>query len=158
MDTINKLLDNARKTCIRDSDRAIAQTLGVTAQSVSVWRKGGKITDAHLMALIALAQADPALAVKVREEEASSPVERKAWSALWDRLSPVTTVIGAVGVIALGIHAGAHDGLMAALSPAAITTTFYTLCEVRCIDAAVRPGGLSLLVPQQADSAMKLDT
>lgn len=59
-----------------------------------MWRKGGKITDAHLMALIDLAQADPALAVKVREEEAGSAVERKAWSALWDRLSPVTTVIG----------------------------------------------------------------
>jgi hypothetical protein len=102
MDTINKLLDKARKVCVRDSDRAIAQTLGVTAQSVSVWRKGGKITDAHLMALIDLAQADPALAVKVREEEAVSQVERKAWSALWDRLSPVTTVIGAL-VLAIGM-------------------------------------------------------
>lgn len=59
-----------------------------------MWRKGGKITDAHLMALIELAQADPALAVKVRQEEAVSPAEQKAWSALWDRLSPVTTVIG----------------------------------------------------------------
>lgn len=67
-----------------------------------MWRKGGKITDAHLMALIDLAQADPALAVKVREEEAGSAVERKAWSALWDRLSPVTTVIGGL-VLAIGM-------------------------------------------------------
>ncbi|WP_233492748.1 DUF3693 domain-containing protein [Xanthomonas oryzae] len=90
------MLDNARKACSRDSDNAIAISLGVSRNSVSVWRKGGKITDAHLMALIDLAQADPALAVKVREEEAGSAVERKAWSALWDRLSPVTTVVGAM--------------------------------------------------------------
>ncbi|MEA9606605.1 DUF3693 domain-containing protein [Xanthomonas campestris pv. plantaginis] len=94
MQTLNKLIDNARKICPRDSDRAVAQALKVTAQTVSVWRQRGKITDDHLMALIDLAQADPALAVKVREESAESKVERKAWGALWDRLSPVTTVIG----------------------------------------------------------------
>ncbi|UJY94410.2 DUF3693 domain-containing protein [Xanthomonas arboricola pv. pruni] len=54
------------------------------------------------MALIDLAQADPALAVKVREEEAGSVVERKAWGALWNRLSPVTTVIGTM-VLAIGM-------------------------------------------------------
>ncbi|MFA8564847.1 DUF3693 domain-containing protein [Xanthomonas campestris pv. campestris] len=102
MDTINKLLDTARKACLRDSDNSVALSLGVSRNSVSVWRKGGKITDAHLMALIDLAQADPALAVKVREEEAGSAVERKAWSALWDRLSPVTTVIGGL-VLAIGM-------------------------------------------------------
>jgi len=94
MNTLNNLLDAARKMCERDSDRAVSQRLKVSANSVFVWRKGGKITDTHLMALIELAQADPALAVKVREEEADTPAERKAWSALWDRLSPVTTVIG----------------------------------------------------------------
>ncbi|MCM5525549.1 DUF3693 domain-containing protein [Xanthomonas hortorum] len=102
MNTINKLLDTARKACSRDSDNSVALALGVSRNSVSVWRKGGKITDAHLMALIDLAQADPALAVKVREEEAGSVVERKAWGALWDRLSPVTTVIGAM-VLAIGM-------------------------------------------------------
>ncbi|MCC8619267.1 DUF3693 domain-containing protein [Xanthomonas vesicatoria] len=102
MDTINKLLDTARKACERDSDNSVALSLGVSRNSVSVWRKGGKITDAHLMALIELAQADPALAVKVRQEEAASPAEQKAWSALWDRLSPVTTVIGGL-VLAIGM-------------------------------------------------------
>ncbi|MGS0539336.1 DUF3693 domain-containing protein [Xanthomonas oryzae] len=121
MNTLNKLLDAARKVCERDSDRAVAQRMKVSANSVFVWRKGGKITDTHLMALIELAQADPALAVKVRQEEAASPAERKAWSALWDRLSPVTTVIGAVAVVAIGMHAGAHEGLLTALSQAAIT-------------------------------------
>lgn len=98
MNTINKLLDTARKACERDSDNAVALSLGVSRNSVSVWRKGGKITDTHLMALIELAHADPALAVKVREEEAGTAAERKAWGALWDRLSPVTTVIGGLAL------------------------------------------------------------
>ncbi|MGD6681772.1 DUF3693 domain-containing protein [Xanthomonas citri pv. citri] len=79
------------------------------------------------MALIELAQADPALAVKVRQEEAASPAEKKAWSALWDRLSPVTTVIGALGLVAIGMHAGAHEALLAALSPVVITDPLYIM-------------------------------
>ncbi|WP_261382138.1 DUF3693 domain-containing protein, partial [Xanthomonas vasicola] len=56
----------------------------------------------HLMALIRLAQADPAIAVLVRTESAESPEARKAWSVVWDRLSPVTTVVGAM-VLAIGM-------------------------------------------------------
>ncbi len=92
-----------------------------------MWRKGGKITDTHLMALIELAQADPALAVKVRQEEAASPAEKKAWSALWDRLSPVTTVIGGLALVAVGMHAGAHEALLTALSPLVITDPLYIM-------------------------------
>ncbi|MBZ3515856.1 hypothetical protein IPQ68_21845 [Xanthomonas perforans] len=127
MDTINKLLDTARKACSRDSDNSVALSLGVSRNSVSVWRKGGKITDTHLMALIELAQADPALAVKVRQEEAASPAEKKAWSALWDRLSPVTTVIGGLALVAVGMHAGAHEALLTALSPLVITDPLYIM-------------------------------
>lgn len=95
METLNKLLDSARKSCERDSDRALAQSLKVTGQTVMQWRKGiNRITDEHLMAVIQKAQADPALAVKVREEASATVAERKAWGALWDRLSPVTTVVG----------------------------------------------------------------
>lgn len=54
------------------------------------------------MALIRLAQADPAIAVLVRTESAESPEAKKAWSVVWDRLSPVTTVIGAM-VLAIGM-------------------------------------------------------
>ncbi|WP_139370939.1 DUF3693 domain-containing protein, partial [Xanthomonas cissicola] len=158
MDTINKLLDTARKACSRDSDNSVALSLGVSRNSVSVWRKGGKITDTHLMALIELAQADPALAVKVRQEEAASPAEKKAWSALWDRLSPVTTVIGALALVAVGMHAGAHEALLTALSPLALTAPSIHYAKW-AVDAPVRPGGLSMLVPpQEADRTMTLDT
>lgn len=139
MNTINKLLDSARKACDRDSDNAVALSLGVSRNSVSVWRKGGKITDTHLMALIELAHADPALAVKVREEEAGTPAERKAWSALWDRLSPVTTVIGGL-VLALSLVPGA-----ARANPVAIQSLtagdhgiLYIMLSVRVLDREVR--------------------
>lgn len=102
MQTLNKLIDTARRICVRDSDRAVAQALKVTAQTVCVWRQRGKITDEHLAALIQLAQADPALAVLVRQEAAVTPEEKKLWGPLWDRLSPVTTVIGAL-VLAVGV-------------------------------------------------------
>jgi len=71
----------------------LAKKLGVTRSAVSLWRSGHNIKDGHLMALIKLAQADPALAVLVRTEGADADT-KKAWEMVWDRLSPVTTVIG----------------------------------------------------------------
>ncbi|CAD0331710.1 hypothetical protein NCPPB940_22460 [Xanthomonas hortorum pv. taraxaci] len=132
MNTINKLIDTARKSCDRDSDNAVAKALGVSRNSVSVWRKGGQITNPHLMALIALAQADPALATKVREDAAENEVERKAWAALWDRLSPVTTVIGVMGLVALGGHAGSHESVVAAFSPLIIADPLYIMRNGPC--------------------------
>ncbi|MCC5067061.1 DUF3693 domain-containing protein [Xanthomonas campestris] len=95
MTTLNKLLDKARATCDRDSDRALAQALKVTGTTVMEWRRGNRrITDEHLMDVIKRAQADPALAVLVRQEGAETSAEKHGWSVVWDRLSPVTTVIG----------------------------------------------------------------
>ncbi|WP_232521896.1 DUF3693 domain-containing protein [Xanthomonas campestris] len=103
MDTLNKLLDKARLSCSRDSDAAVAEALKVSRQTMMQWRSGARrITDEHLMTVIDLAQADPALAVLVRREGAETKAEKKAWTALWDRLSPVTTVIGAM-VLAIGM-------------------------------------------------------
>ncbi|MCF5930024.1 DUF3693 domain-containing protein, partial [Xanthomonas perforans] len=84
------------------SDRQLAKHLDVSPSAISLWRKGKPIKDDHLMALIHLAQADPAIAVLVRTEGAESPEAKKAWSVVWDRLSPVTTVIGAM-VLAIGM-------------------------------------------------------
>lgn len=81
--------------CSPATDMQLAKKLGVTRSAVSLWRSGGNIKDGHLMALIKLAQADPALAVLVRTEGAD-PATKKAWEMVWDRLSPVTTVIGGV--------------------------------------------------------------
>lgn len=121
MQTINKLLDTALKACNEPSDRQLAKHLDVSPSAISLWRKGKPIKDDHLMALIHLAQADPAIAVLVRTEGAESPQAKKAWGVVWDRLSPVTTVIGALALVAVGMHAGAHEALLTALSPLALT-------------------------------------
>ncbi|WP_460198902.1 DUF3693 domain-containing protein [Xanthomonas campestris pv. passiflorae] len=103
MTTLNQLLDKAKATCDRDSDRALAQALKVTGTTVMEWRRGNRrITDEHLMEVIKRAQADPALAVLVRSEGAETVTEKQGWSVVWDRLSPVTTVIGAM-VLAIGM-------------------------------------------------------
>lgn len=94
MKTINKLLDKASEACSVTSDRQLAKKIGVSPSAISLWRSGKQIKDDHLMTVIKLAQADPALAVLVRTEGAESPAEKAGWSLVWDRLSPVTTVIG----------------------------------------------------------------
>ncbi|WP_414616367.1 DUF3693 domain-containing protein [Stenotrophomonas geniculata] len=94
MKTINKLLDKASEACAVTSDRQLAKKIGVSPSAISLWRSGKQIKDDHLMTVIKLAQADPALAVLVRTEGAESPAEKAGWSLVWDRLSPVTTVIG----------------------------------------------------------------
>ncbi|AQU45388.1 DUF3693 domain-containing protein [Xanthomonas oryzae] len=121
MNTQNKLIDMAVKVCNPPNATGLAKKLGVTKAAVSMWRHGGKIKDDHLMALINVAQADPALAVLVRTEGAETADAKKAWSVVWDRLSPVTTVIGALALVAIGMHAGAHEALLTALSPLVIT-------------------------------------
>ncbi|MBB5676844.1 DUF3693 domain-containing protein [Xanthomonas arboricola] len=102
MNTQIKLIDMAVKVCNPPNATGLAAKMGVTKAAVSMWRHGGKIKDDHLMALIKIAQADPALAVLVRTEGAETADAKKAWGALWDRLSPVTTVIGGI-VLAIGM-------------------------------------------------------
>lgn len=92
MNTLNKVLDKAREVCV--SDAAIARRLKVTPSAVSLWRSGGKIKPEHLAILLDLAHQDPALAVQVMAEQEATPEERRMWGVVWDRLSPVTTVIG----------------------------------------------------------------
>ncbi|WP_312252384.1 DUF3693 domain-containing protein [Stenotrophomonas sp.] len=131
MQTLNKLLDMARKTCPRDSDRALSQALKVTATTILGWRNGSRrITDEHLMAVIDRAQADPALAVLVRQEMAETKAEKKAWSALWDRLSPVTTVIGAMVLLVGAVPSAAKAETIAAqgfAASAAAHSVYYVM-------------------------------
>ncbi|ATS80436.1 DUF3693 domain-containing protein [Xanthomonas citri] len=127
MDTLNKLLDQAKQMCSRDSDNCLAQTLGLQRAAVSKWRHGGKISPEELAKVIVLAQADPGIAVLVLAEQADDATTKKLWGPLWDRLSPVTTVIGALALVAIGMHAGAHEALLAALSPVVITDPLYIM-------------------------------
>lgn len=100
MNTVNKLLDKAREVCSSDSE--IARKLNVTRSAVSKWRHGGKIEPAHLAKLLTLTQQDPALAVQVMAEQDATPEERRMWGVVWDRLSPVTSMVAGV-LLAVGL-------------------------------------------------------
>lgn len=100
MNTVNKLLDKAREVCSSDSE--IARKLNVTRSAVSKWRHGGKIEPAHLAKLLTLTQQDPAIAVQVMAEQEATPEERRMWGVVWDRLSPVTSMVAGV-LLAVGL-------------------------------------------------------
>ena len=105
MQTLNTLIDNARKTCSGESDNALSKKMGVTRGAVSVWRKRGKISNEHLATLIRLANADPAIAVQVQLESASTPEEQRMWKPVWDRLSAAAAVVALVSLSAGGLAA-----------------------------------------------------
>lgn len=106
MATINSLLDKAAALCNPPNDSELARRLGVSRSAVSLWRKGQPPKDEHLAQLIALAHQDPALAVLIRQEQATTKAERQLWGPLWDRLSPATTQV--VGALALCAIAGLY--------------------------------------------------
>lgn len=86
MTTLNKLLDKARELRSIPSDMALSEKLGVSRSAVSLWRKGGVIGEKHLTALITLADADPASAIEVMAEQATTKQERAVWGSLQQRL------------------------------------------------------------------------
>lgn len=55
------------------------------------------------MAVIDKAQADPALAVLIRQETAETRAEKKGWATLWDRLSAAAAVLVLVVVAMPGV-------------------------------------------------------
>ncbi|PZU29341.1 MAG: hypothetical protein DI584_03155 [Stenotrophomonas sp.] len=87
MSAIDDLIDLARSKCDRPSDRALAERLKMSPNSISVWRKGGKITDEHLALLIELSNSDPSIALQVRAEQASSKAEIRLWNHMLTRLA-----------------------------------------------------------------------
>ncbi|HDS1138495.1 TPA: hypothetical protein QDZ75_002536 [Stenotrophomonas maltophilia] len=87
------LLDKAREMCNPQTDMALAARVGVTRSAVSLWRKGGAIKPHHLEALAALAQTDGELVVRVMEEQAETPAQRRVWRSVLDRLSAAAAVL-----------------------------------------------------------------
>ena len=99
---MKELLDKAVKMCNPANDSELARRLHVSRSAVSLWRKGQPAKDEHLAQLIKFADQDPALAVRIRQEQATTKAEKALWGPLWDRLSPVTTTVaGALLVFGL---------------------------------------------------------
>lgn len=104
MQKLNALIDAARNHCDRDSDRAVAQALKVTGTTILGWRDGSRrITDEHLAALIELAKADPADALKVREEMATTKAEKRLWNHMLVKLAAAAFVMGMPIMLSAGV-------------------------------------------------------
>ncbi|MEA0622691.1 DUF3693 domain-containing protein [Xanthomonas campestris pv. campestris] len=55
---------------------------------------------------------------RIHAERAGTPAERALWRSVLDRLSAAAAV---VALVVLAVHTGAHEGLLTALSPLALT-------------------------------------
>ncbi|WP_184622981.1 DUF3693 domain-containing protein [Xanthomonas sp. 3058] len=143
MAAVDELLDKVKESCSLPSDMALATKLGIQRQLLSKARMGDKpLSDERIAQLCAMAKLDGgSWMARIHAERAGSPAERALWRSVLDRLSAAAAV---VALVVIGVHTGAHEALLIALSPVAITPTLYTLCEIDCVDAPVRPGGLSV--------------
>lgn len=93
MDTLNRLLDTATKTCSPPTQQALADRLNVSRQTLHDWRTGKKrITDEHLARVIDAAHGEAVDAVQVRREAASTRSERHLWETLARQLGAAATL------------------------------------------------------------------
>nr|WP_228734646.1 DUF3693 domain-containing protein [Xanthomonas euvesicatoria] len=58
---------------------------------------------------------------RIHTERAGSAAERALWQSILDRLAPITAVVGAMALVALGVHVSGNEELLAAFSPIAVT-------------------------------------
>ncbi|WP_407472573.1 DUF3693 domain-containing protein [Xanthomonas campestris] len=120
MDHVNNLLDTVRKSCAIPSDNMLSKKIGVTRALISGWRVGRyPVPDARIAELCAMANLDGGeWMAKIHAEAAASPAERALWRSVLDRLSAAAAV---VALVVLAVQTGAHEGLVTALSPLALT-------------------------------------
>ncbi|MGX2053812.1 DUF3693 domain-containing protein [Xanthomonas axonopodis pv. cassiae] len=123
MSAENELIDLVRAGGKFSSDNALAQKLGITRAMVSSWRSGRyAMPDDQIAQLCALAKLDGASwMARIHTERAASATERALWQSILDRLAPITAVVGAMALVALGVHVSGHEELVAAFSPLALT-------------------------------------
>ncbi len=126
MPAINALLDKVKESCSLPSDNVLSQRIGVTRAAVSMWRNGGKpVPDERIAQLCAMAKLDGGeWMARIHAERAASPAEKALWRSVLDRLSAAAAV---VALLVLAVHTGAHEALLAALSPVAVTHPLYIM-------------------------------
>ncbi|WP_058364820.1 DUF3693 domain-containing protein, partial [Xanthomonas translucens] len=114
MAAVDELLDKVKESCSLPSDMALATKLGIQRQLLSKARMGEKpLSDERIAQLCAMARLDGgAWMARIHAERAASPAERALWRSVLDRLSAAAAV---VALVVLAVHAGAHEGLQAAL-------------------------------------------
>ena len=121
MTLINKVIDKAAGMCSPANDSALAVRMHVSRSAVSLWRKGGAISEKHLTALITLADVDAATAVAVLADQAETKPQKAIWGELAKRLAATaalalcvmtTTLPGTVQAATAGFQAGASSAGM----------------------------------------------
>ncbi|HEL5613798.1 TPA: hypothetical protein UNK10_000162 [Stenotrophomonas maltophilia] len=105
MNAIADLLDQARAGGNFNSDMGLAARLGVSRQTLHAWRKGtAPIPDERIAQISELGKLDGAVwMAKIHAERATSPVERRVWRSVLDRLSAAAAVLVLVVVAAPGV-------------------------------------------------------
>ncbi|MBV6810299.1 hypothetical protein KWH19_10935 [Xanthomonas campestris pv. pennamericanum] len=123
MSATNELLDKVKEVCSFPSDMAIAEKLGINRQMLWKARHEDKpLSDERIAQLCAMAKLDGATwLARIHAERAATQVERALWKSMLDRLAPITAVVGAMALVALGVHVSVHEELVAAFSPLAVT-------------------------------------
>jgi transcriptional regulator with XRE-family HTH domain len=135
-----KLLDSAKKMCSPQTDMELAAKVGVSRSAVSMWRKGGSITEEHLTALASIAETDGEVVAQVLKDQAKTPAQRQVWGQLLDRLSAAAAV---VALLVIAVHTGAHEGVQAALPG-----LFITGSSIHYAKSATGTGALDVDVDQ----------
>lgn len=105
MNAIADLLDQARAGGNFSSDMGLATRLGVSRQTLHAWRKGtAPIPDERIAQISELGKLDGAMwMAKIHAERATSPVERRVWRSVLDRLSAAAAVLMLVVIAAPGV-------------------------------------------------------
>lgn len=149
MPAINALLDKVKESCSLPSDNVLSQRIGVTRAAVSMWRNGGKpVPDERIAQLCAMAKLDGGeWMARIHAERAASPAEKALWRSVLDRLSAAAAV---VALLVLAVHTGAHEALLAALSPVAVTHPLYIMRNGRPGQPACQPAAFASAGPRQA--------
>lgn len=102
MSALAELLDAVRERSGLPSDMALATKLGIQRQTLHQARKGvAGLSDERIAQLCELGKLDGAVwMAKIHAERATSPVERKVWRSVLDRLSAAAAVLMLVVVAA----------------------------------------------------------
>ncbi|HEL3156580.1 TPA: DUF3693 domain-containing protein [Stenotrophomonas maltophilia] len=105
MSATAELLDRVREAANIPSDNVLSQRLGITRAVISGWRKElYPVPDERIAQLCEMAKLDgPVWMARIHAERATSPVERKVWRSVLDRLSAAAAVLVLVVAAAPGV-------------------------------------------------------
>lgn len=124
MDPLIELLDKYKKACSLASDKAAAESLGLSRQSAHRWRHGGGIDDDHIAEMAdAIGERSEVWMVKIRQARAGKAARRG-----WERAAAAITHVAAAVVLSVALtwnpaRASAHES-------SRITPAHCLLCQI----------------------------